>query len=172
MPMSRRSLWILSAVFAAVIVLVWAYLATDRAPAAPEPAPSIAEVSSPDEARSPSPSPPVRPPEAEAQPAAQSAPSAPEQPPSASAGNMEEDEEISPEAPQTPKWRLEKTTLIAVSLGKRVHRLEVAVREAEAKGDRAGAAEQRTLLERSRQRMMEAEREIAALKEQVEGDGG
>ena len=82
------------------------------------------------------------------------------------------DLEIPPEEPQTPEWRLQKTTLISRSLVKRIQRLEEAVREAEAKGDRETAQMERVLLERSRKRVAELEREIASLREQVRADGG
>jgi hypothetical protein len=53
-----------------------------------------------------------------------------------------------------------------------VARLEAEVREAEARGDREGAARQRTILERSRRRVAELEQELASLREQVRADGG
>jgi hypothetical protein len=99
-------------------------------------------------------------------------PGAPELPPTAVSSAPGENPEIPPEAPQTAEWKLGKTELIAESLGKRVQRLEAEIREAEARGDREGAAKQRILLERSRKRVAELEREIASLREQVRADGG
>ncbi|HYV45642.1 MAG TPA: hypothetical protein VFA20_12320 [Myxococcaceae bacterium] len=93
---------------------------------------------------------------------------APELPPDVSPTPSEEESAIPPEAPQTVEWKLGKTELILDSLGKRVQRLEKEIQEAEARGDRETARRQRLLLDRSRQRMAELERDVAAMK----ADGG
>src|SRR5690242_1068568 len=100
MPKPRRSLWILAAALAAV-ALVWAFLSTDRAPASPEPRPSMAGMPPAEEPRSPAPRSgpaPAQPPAPEAQPAASGVP---DQPPTLGV-NTDENPEIPPEAPQTP----------------------------------------------------------------------
>jgi hypothetical protein len=99
-------------------------------------------------------------------------PGAPGAPPDAVSTATEENPEIAPEAPQTPEWKLEKTVLISDSLARRARRLEVEIREAEARGDGETAARQRALLDRSRRRVVELEQEITSLKEQVRADAG
>ena len=180
-PSPRRGLWLLGAALSVAIVLVVvASLEGDRAPAPDDSSagvpPQVEErplappsVSPPDQRSGGSPGPG---PSGAQGPAPASAPGAPEQPPTAVSKVAEKKLEVPPEAPQTAEWKLEKTELIADSLGRRMQRLEAELRQAEARGDREGAARQRTLLERSRQRVAELEREIASLREQVRADGG
>ncbi len=79
---------------------------------------------------------------------------------------------IEPEKPQTPEWKLEKTTRIAGLMSNRISRLEARVKELEAKGDPAALEEQRVLLERNRKRRAELDVEMAALREQIRANGG
>jgi len=179
MPSSSPRRPPLFAYVAVVAIAVAAYLFADRAPApapAPEDPPAAARPQV--EQRTPAP-PPVPVPSTTSTPVAPGSlappvaapPGAPVMPPTATEPRTK-DLEIPPEEPQTPEWRLQKTTLISRSLVKRIQRLEEAVREAEAKGDRETAQMERVLLERSRKRMAELEQEIASLREQVRADGG
>jgi len=180
-PATRRRLPRLELIaLALTAAFAVAYLIIERAPepgASPGTAPAEAQPRV--EERSPPPR-SVPPPGRESEPAPGGAPSvpappvpgAPELPPTAVSPVPEENPEIPPEAPQTAEWKLEKTERIAGSLGKRVARLEAEVREADARGDREGASARQVLLERSRQRVAELEREIASLREQVRADGG
>lgn len=164
------------------VTLVAVYLAREPAPA-PEEAPAAAQPKV--ESRAPAPSPiaaaagprPVTPdagPVAlKGQGSATVVPTPPEHMPNPDlSSGTDENPEILPEKPQTPEWRLEKTMLIADSLGKRVERLERDLREAEARGDKESATSRRMLLERSRMRVEELKREMASLREQVRADGG
>lgn len=166
------------------VALVAVYLAREPA-SAPEEAPAVAppevERRVPAPAASPLPAaatprpaaPDAGPVALEGQGSATVVPTPPEHLPNPDlSSGLDENPELLPEQPQTPEWRLEKTVLIADSLEKRLERLEREIGEAEARGDEEGAAARRVLLERSRRRVEELEREMASLREQVRADGG
>ncbi|MCP3140103.1 hypothetical protein [Pyxidicoccus xibeiensis] len=79
----------------------------------------------------------------------------------------QENDPIPPELPQTPQWRLEKTTHITTLLGRDVERLEREHEAAEARGDETRSAQLQTLLKRHRARLHELREELRELDEVV-----
>jgi len=161
----HRLRWLLGATAAVAVALGLAYRSRS-APVPPPPPPE--EVPRPRPGEAPARPPPIAPAPSTADHPPATPPGAPVLPPDVSPTPSEEDMAIPPEAPQTVEWKLGKTELILESLGKRVRRLEKEIQEAEARGDRETARRQRLLLDRSRQRMAELERDVAAMK----ADGG
>jgi len=79
----------------------------------------------------------------------------------------QENDAIPPELPQTPQWRLEKTTHLTALLGRDVERLEREREAAEARGDARRSSELETLLRRNRARLHELREEVRELGDAV-----
>ncbi|MFP2932402.1 hypothetical protein ACLESO_46090 [Pyxidicoccus sp. 3LG] len=79
----------------------------------------------------------------------------------------QENDAIEPELPQTPQWRLEKTTHITALLGRDVERLERERENAEARGDDVRSEQLQMLLRRHRARLHELREELRELDEMV-----
>jgi hypothetical protein len=82
----------------------------------------------------------------------------------------QENDAIAPELPQTPQWRLEKTTHIATLLGRDVERLEREREAAEARGDSRRSEQLDTLLRRNRERLKELREQVRELGEAVKAE--
>jgi cell division septation protein DedD len=79
----------------------------------------------------------------------------------------QQNDAITPELPQTPQWRLEKTTHITALLGRDVERLERELEQAEARGDERRSQQLGTLIQRHRARLHELREELRELGEVV-----
>lgn len=128
----------------------------------PAPAAPAATVDLPDVAVSapaPAPSP------ASVETVASSETPAPEAPPAAVSN-----EPIPPELPQTPAWKLEKTTHVRELLGRHVARLEAERAAAQAAGKTDEAKRLTVVVARAQRRLADLEAEIATLRTQAGAD--
>lgn len=80
-------------------------------------------------------------------------------------GPVVENDPIEPELPQTPEWRLEKTVHMASLVDRQIGRLESALADAEAAGDKAEAQRLEVRLERQRKRLEGIREEANELRE-------